>query len=79
MVFWRPWRCWLVEDFSDLAAAADPEAFPLPLGAPVFAAFTALGSAGPDSPEPPAEESACPTAATALSLSLGRVWVEPME
>lgn len=71
-----------MEDFSDLAAPADPEAFPVALGAPVFAPFKALGSAGPtipDSPEPPAEESPCPTAAMVLSLSLGRVLVEPME
>lgn len=76
-----PWRCWLVADFSDLAPP-DPEAFPVPLDAPVFAPFKVLGSAGPtipDSPEPPAEESAWPTAATVLSLSLGRVLVEPME
>lgn len=44
MVFWKPWRGWLVEDFSDLAAPADPEAFPVPLGAPVFPPFKVLGS-----------------------------------
>lgn len=82
MVFWMPWRCWLVEDFSDLEAPVDPEGFPAPLGAPVFPPLDVLGSTGPPSPGspgPPAEESACPTAAMAPSLSLGRVLVEPME
>lgn len=89
-----PWRCGLPLDFSDLAAAAAPEAFPAPLDAPAVASligegavapFTADGpgpgpSPGPGpGPGPPATESPCPTAAMALSLSLGRVLVEPME
>lgn len=81
-----PWRCGLPLDFSDLAAAAAPGAFPAPLDAPAVASligdcavapFTADGS-GPG-PGPPATESPCPTTAMALSLSLGRVLVEPME
>lgn len=77
-----------MEDFSDLAAAAAaapeaaPEAFSAPLDAPAVAPFVGGGAVAPpsvDSPDPPATESACPTAAMALSLSLGRVLVEPME
>lgn len=77
-----PWRCGLMEDFSDLAATADPEAFPGPLDVPDVATFKlcdVLAPATSDGPGPPATESACPTAAMAVSLSLGRVLVEPIE
>ena len=82
-----PWRCGLPDDFSDLAAAAeDPEDFPAPLDAPVVVAPFVVGAAAAavappasDRPGPPATESPCPTVAMALSLSLGRVLVEPME
>lgn len=77
-----PWRCGLVEDFSDLAATAAPEAFSTPLDAPIVAPFKVgdvVSSPTADGPGPPATGSACPTAAMALSLSLGRVLVEPME
>lgn len=76
-----PWRCGLLEDFSVLAAAAAPEAFPAPLDA-AFAPFNAGDAAAPptvDGPGSPATESPCPTVAMALTLSLGRVLVEPME
>ena len=84
-----PWRCGLPDDFSDLAAAAeDPEDFPAPLDAPVVvppfevgaaAAAATVAPPASDRPGPPATESPCPTVAMALSLSLGRVLVEPME
>lgn len=81
-----PWRCGLPLDFSDLAAAAAPEAFPAPLDAPVVASLIGEGAVAPftadgpgPGPGPPATDSPCPTAAMALSLSLGRVLVEPME
>lgn len=76
-----PWRCGLPEAFSDLAAAAPPEAFPVSLDAPVVVSFKvgdAVASRTADGPGPPAKES-CPTAAMAFILSLGRVLVEPME
>lgn len=77
-----PWRCGLIEDFSDLAATADLETFPAPLDASVVAPFKVGDAVSPptaDCPGPPATENACSTAAMALSLSLGRVLVEPME
>lgn len=77
------WRCGLLEDFSDFAAAAAaPELFPAPLDAPAVAPFKVGGAVAiptADGPGPPATESPCPTAAMALILSLGRVLVEPME
>lgn len=80
------WRLGLPEDFSDFAAAAAPEAFPAPLDAPVVSTFkvgdcVALPTAdGPGPcPGPPTTESPCPMAAMALTLSLGRVLVEPTE
>ena len=83
MVFWMLWRCGLLEDFSDLAAAATaPEAFPAPLDALVVAPLKVGDAVGPpnaDGPGPPATETSCPTVAMALILSLGRVLVEPME
>lgn len=75
------WRRGLPEDFSDLASAA-PEALAAPLGAAVVAAFKvgdAVAPSNADGPGPPATESPCPTEAMALTLSLGRVLVEPME
>lgn len=75
------WRRGLLEDFSDLAAAA-PEAFPAPLDAPVVASFKEGDAAAPPAADglgSPATESPCPTADMAFILSLGRVFVEPME
>lgn len=76
------WRCEPLDDLSDLAAEAVPEAFPAPLDAPVVAPFEVEGAGAPLTvvgPGPPATDSPCPTAAMALTLSLGRVLVEPME
>lgn len=77
------WRCGLLEDFSDLAAAAAaPEVFPAPLDDPAGAPFKVgdvMAFPTADGPGPPATESPCPTAAMAPILSLGRVLVEPME
>ena len=82
------WRLGLPEDFSDFAAAAAaaaaaaPEAFPAPLDAPVVSTFKVGDSVvlpTTDGPGPPTTESPCPMAAMALTLSLGRVLVEPTE
>lgn len=78
-----PCRCGLPEDLSDFAVAAAAEAFPAPLDAPGVDPFTLGGGAAsllaPDGPGPSATESPCPTAIMALTRSLGRVLVEPME
>lgn len=83
------WRRGLTDDFSDLpeaavaaVAAAAPGPFSGPLDVPAVACCVTVDDAAPpsaDSAGPPATESTCPTAAMALSLSLGRVLVEPME
>lgn len=79
MVFWMPWRCGLPEAFSDLAAAAgDPEPLPAPLPA-TFKEGEADPPPADDGPGSPATDSPCPTEDMALTLSLGRVLVEPME
>lgn len=81
MVFWMPWRCEPLENFSDFTATAPP-AFPVPLEDPAVAPFEAGDAADTlpaDSPDPPAAEILCPTAAMAPSFSLERVLVEPME
>lgn len=73
-----PWRCGLLVDFSDLAAASGAAL----LGAPAFPTFTVGDAVAPptdEGPGSPATDNPCPTAAMALTLSLGRVLVEPME
>lgn len=70
-------------DFSALADAADTAvAFPAPFKEPVLALFVVGegdASAAADGPDSSATERDCPTAAMAFTLSLGNVWVEPME
>lgn len=93
MVLWMLWRCEPSEDLSCLVAMGTPLAFPAALAAALAAPFevgdaapppTAGAADGPtagptDGPGSAATESPCPTAAMALTLSRGRVLVEPME